>query len=271
MNPTILTFPSLSKYANKSDWKLNRFDARNTSPLSGTFQDIARPGAYFSCDLSWNVLSYADSQLLLAWSMQMSRAGFRTALPNYAYEIQGVGTGTPTVDGGSQTGNSLLTEGWTDSISGILLPGDMFQVYGGTITFLTAPANTYAITAEDFYGNSIAIGTGNGVATTFNLPNAFFTGYNVYVNAVLQTYTTDYTTTMQHQLLMVTASAASNGSGVATIDFEPALRFSPVSGNSIVLSPCNAVFAFSKPDASISYTPPRIAAMALSLMEDVTL
>ncbi|MGA9855754.1 MAG: hypothetical protein WBR29_10805 [Gammaproteobacteria bacterium] len=271
MNPTILTFPALSANPSKLDWKLNRFDARNVSPLSGTFQDVVRPGAYWSCEMSWNVLSYADSQLLMAWSAQMSRGGFRTALPNYAYVIQGSGAGTPVVDGASQTGTSLTTDGWTPSSSNVLKAGDMFNVYAGSITFVTAPANTYLVTFTDYYGNSYSIGTGNGSTLTWNLPATFFTGYNVYVNAVLQTYTSQYTTTMQHQLLMVTANASSNGSGVATLNFEPALRFSPTNGSAIILSTPSAAFAFTKAGANISYTAPRIAALSLSLLEDIQL
>jgi len=40
----------------------------------------------------------------------------------------GVATGTPIVDGGSQTGNVLLTKGWTGNTAGILLAGDYIQV-----------------------------------------------------------------------------------------------------------------------------------------------
>lgn len=269
MNPTILDFPTLSAGASELSWKLNRFDARNISPLSGTFQDIQRPGTFWSCDLTWRVLSYADAQLLLAWSTQMSRGGFRTMLPNEAYIIQGVGTGTPVVDGANQTGTALLTSGWTASITDILKTGDMFQIYNGSIVFTTAPASGAAIEFNDFYGNSYPIGTGNGTTTTWNLPNTFFTGYNVYIAGTLQG--SGYTTTMQHQLLMMTANASSNASGVATLNFEPALRFSPANGNSIILSTPSAAFAFAKPDASISYTPPRIGALSLSLVEDIQL
>ncbi len=271
MNPTILNFPTLSANASKLYWKLNRFDARNVSPLSGTFQDIVRPGAFWSLDMSWNVLSYPDSQLLQGWSAQMSRGGFRTALPNYAYTILGSGAGTPVVDGASQTGSSLTTNGWTASSTNVLMVGDMFEIYGGTITFVTAPANTYAITFNDYYGNSYSIGTGNGATTTFNLPATFFTGDHVYVNGVQQTYTTNYTTVMQHQLLQVTANASSNASGVAVVNFEPILRFSPANGNALILTNPSAVFAFAKPAAPISYTAPRIAALSLSLAEDIQL
>jgi hypothetical protein len=41
---------------------------------------------------------------------------------------QGIGTGTPLVMGGSQSGNSLITDGWTISQTNILKAGDMIQI-----------------------------------------------------------------------------------------------------------------------------------------------
>jgi hypothetical protein len=40
----------------------------------------------------------------------------------------GVATGTPLVKGGSQTGNSLITDGWTISTTDILKAGDLIQI-----------------------------------------------------------------------------------------------------------------------------------------------
>lgn len=41
---------------------------------------------------------------------------------------RGVATGTPLVNGGSQTGQTLVTDGWTTSQTGILKKGDMIQL-----------------------------------------------------------------------------------------------------------------------------------------------
>ena len=40
----------------------------------------------------------------------------------------GIGTGTPLVDGGSQSGASLVTNGWTASQTGIVKDGDVFTI-----------------------------------------------------------------------------------------------------------------------------------------------
>lgn len=49
---------------------------------------------------------------------------------------RGVGTGTPLVKGGSQTGDSLITDGWTTSTTGILKAGDWIQLGSGSATRL---------------------------------------------------------------------------------------------------------------------------------------
>jgi hypothetical protein len=44
---------------------------------------------------------------------------------------RGVATGTPLVNGGSQVGNELITDGWTTSQTGILRAGDYIQIGSG--------------------------------------------------------------------------------------------------------------------------------------------
>lgn len=43
---------------------------------------------------------------------------------------RGIATGTPLVKGASQTGRSVITDGWTASITGILLAGDFLKFFG---------------------------------------------------------------------------------------------------------------------------------------------
>lgn len=45
---------------------------------------------------------------------------------------RGIATGTPLVKGASQTGQSLITDGWTTSQTGILKAGDYFQLGSGS-------------------------------------------------------------------------------------------------------------------------------------------
>lgn len=169
MNPTIINFPSVAN-PSRITWQLNRLDTRFKSPLSGTFQDIQRPGANWVCDMSWEVLSYADSQQLAAWSDQMSQAGVRTYLQNFIYIPQGSSRGAVVVNGANQTGTSLVCN--------------------------QAPVGTNLVVAGDF----IVITSG--------------------------THT---------QLLRITQNSSSDGSGNITLNFTPAMRFSPANGSQIFI------------------------------------
>lgn len=53
----------------------------------------------------------------------------------YAYDPdrrtpRGVGTGTPLIKGASQTGETITTDGWTSSTTGIILAGDYIEIAG---------------------------------------------------------------------------------------------------------------------------------------------
>lgn len=62
-----------------------------------------------------------------------SPSGFGTA--------RGVATGTPLVNGADQTGNTLITDGWTISQTGILKNDDYFQLGSGSTATLHSVVN----------------------------------------------------------------------------------------------------------------------------------
>ena len=58
---------------------------------------------------------------------------------------RGAATGTPRVDGASQTGRSVETKGWTPEVTGILLAGDFVKFAGHDKVYMaTADANSDA-------------------------------------------------------------------------------------------------------------------------------
>ena len=91
---------------------------------------------------------------------------------------RGVGTGTPLVNGASQTGRSLVTDGWTAGQTGILKAGDMIQL-GSAST-----ARLYQILADansDGSGNAtfdvwpeIATAWDDNAAITVTAPKGVF-------------------------------------------------------------------------------------------------
>ena len=55
----------------------------------------------------------------------------------------GVGTGTPLVDGASQTGSSLLTDGWGNTVTNSVRAGDAIKIAGDNAVYIvTADANS---------------------------------------------------------------------------------------------------------------------------------
>lgn len=116
--------------------KNSSFDLRfNTqlfqSPLNGNIQRIAQDGSL------WTATYTLPPMKRIQYSVWQ---GFFDSLEGqantfYGYDpegttAQGVATGTPLVNGSSQTGSSLVTDGWTPSQTGILKAGDYFSVNG---------------------------------------------------------------------------------------------------------------------------------------------
>ena len=127
------------------------------------------------------------------------------------------------------------------------------------------PLPNYAYTQQEtIYGTPVVNGagqTGNALVTD---------GWDVSINGVLLPGDMfQVTNGTLHQLLMVIAQANSDVNGNSTILFEPALRFSPTTLSGLVLTSPPAYFSFAKPSAATHYTPPRIASIALSLIEDI--
>lgn len=59
--------------------------------------------------------------------------------------LMGGGGGTPLVNGATQTGSSIATDGWTASANGVLRAGDIIKFAGvNTVYFVTADVNSNA-------------------------------------------------------------------------------------------------------------------------------
>ena len=56
-------------------------------------------------------------------------------LPGSGLAANGAGGGTPLVDGSSQAGTSLNTDGWSASVTGVMKAGDCFTIYNTLVLF----------------------------------------------------------------------------------------------------------------------------------------
>jgi len=130
---TIQTFPTLTRMAapRSIEWRIEANTQTFTSPLSGSVQTLELPGARWGVSFVFEDLPEADSVKLETFLAKMRGQAGRCYLYHFARPTpRGVATGTPLVKGANQTGNTLVTDGWSNSITGILLAGDFFGVNG---------------------------------------------------------------------------------------------------------------------------------------------
>jgi len=108
-----------------------------SSPFTYSQQAQAHQGQLWSVDVSYPPLVRADAEEVLAFLLSLNGPGgsFLAGDPLAAVP-RGTATGTPVVSGDGQTGQSLVTTGWTISTTGILLAGDYIQLGTGTDTHL---------------------------------------------------------------------------------------------------------------------------------------
>ena len=100
------------------------------SPLSGAVQTTAMSGARWTATYSYPPMTHAEAGEFLAFliSLQGSENRFNAWDPLHKLKgNRGTPTGTPLVDGASQTGVTLATDGWSASTN-VLKKGDYFVV-----------------------------------------------------------------------------------------------------------------------------------------------
>jgi hypothetical protein len=148
----------------------------NVSPLSNSVQTIEIPGARWTANMSFSNMEAEESRVLSAFLARLRGSSGRFKLKDFTHPTPRGSNlhSIVTVNGASQTGNSINTSGWTASQTGALLVGDYIQ----------------------------------------------------FVN---------------NELKIVTADVTADGSGDATITFEPPIRTIPGDGNTITTTACETI------------------------------
>lgn len=124
---TILDFPTLTRAPTASRWRLQAMTQSHRSPFNGAEQTLLMPGARWACTLDFASLSNADWRNLGQFLAQLQgRAGRFLFKPTWCVPRSTVSYGTPLVNGGSQTGSSLVTDGWANSTT-VMQTGDFFS------------------------------------------------------------------------------------------------------------------------------------------------
>lgn len=103
--------------------------ASSQSPFTGQQQFQTYTGQWWSASVTLctlNRASAAEWQSFLA-KLRGKQGTFMMGDPDAATP-QGTPVGTPLVNGASQTGNTIITDGWTASADDVLLAGDYIQI-----------------------------------------------------------------------------------------------------------------------------------------------
>ena len=117
-----------------------------TSPFTGQRQMFSYPNQHWRVDMNISAMNRTEGEALVGQllSLNGSFGTFYLGDPLYTTP-KGIATGTPLLNGASQTGNTIITDGWTASQTGIVKAGDWLQVGTGStrqLVKVTADANS---------------------------------------------------------------------------------------------------------------------------------
>lgn len=202
--PELITVPT-SSCAASVIMTLTRVVGVTASPFTLSEQTFRWPGEAWSLDFQLPVIkgrATASDWITFGIKAEGRFNYFLLGDPS-AKEPRGLATGTPVVNGGGQTGNVIVTDGWTPSITGILLKGDYIQIGTGTTA----------------------------------------------------------------RLYMITEDVNSDGSGNATLPIAPALRYSPIDNQAIVVSEPKGLFRMMENSWSWSVLPGQLYRLSFQAVE----
>lgn len=145
---TISTFPVVPA-PSRVRWTLGVLAAISDSEFTHDDQAFPYAGERLEVDVTMPPMTRQKGGAAFAGFLAGMRgvSGLCSFGPRYqgSWGPLGIGTGVPKVNGAGQVGSTLATNGWTHSITGILLTGDFIQVQGANyyhLHILTADANS---------------------------------------------------------------------------------------------------------------------------------
>lgn len=173
---TTLTFPTLSRAPDTFEFGLVHNTQTFTSPLSATVQTVEIPSARWRFAFALDSMVEADAALVQGFLAQLRGQAGRFYMHNMARPTpRGIATGTPLVKGASQTGTSIVTDGWTPSQAGILKVGDFFGIGGELKMVVSADVNSdVAGEATIVFEPPIRTSPADNAAVVISSPTAVF-------------------------------------------------------------------------------------------------
>lgn len=103
--------------------------AVSVSPFTAQQQAFQHQGQVWQAEITLPNMTRAQAEPWIAAFLQLNgRYGTFRLGDSAGRAPRGIATGTPLVKGASQTGQTLITDGWTPSQTGILKAGDYIQI-----------------------------------------------------------------------------------------------------------------------------------------------
>ena len=124
----ILSFPNVS--ADSESWQMIANTQVFTSPLNGASQTASLPGARWGATLSYTNRDGVEAKKLQAFLTALRGRAGRFYLSPHDSTPNGTAAGSGVVNGSSQTGGSLITNGWDINQPLLLAAGDYIEVNG---------------------------------------------------------------------------------------------------------------------------------------------
>jgi hypothetical protein len=104
----------------------------NMSPFSARQQVYKYNSQFWEADITLPRMKREDAEYWITFLMKLNGAYGTFLLGDPAASTaRGVATGSPVVNGASQTGYELITDGWTADTTGIMKAGDYIQLGSG--------------------------------------------------------------------------------------------------------------------------------------------
>ena len=126
-----LTLPS-TPLPSQSKFRMRNAVAVVESPFTLSTQKFEHQGKRWEAEIVLPPMRRAKAEAWIALVAKLQGAYGTFLMGDWDGRVpRGIATGTPLVNGAGQTGDTLITDGWTNNRTGILLAGDYLQLGTG--------------------------------------------------------------------------------------------------------------------------------------------
>jgi len=138
---TTFAFPSITPTTNTFELVANTRTFQ--SPLTNAIQTSSRKGSLWRASLQFTNLTGDDRREMQAFVVKLNGQQHRFTLHDHSYTRRGAGGGTLLINGGTQSGTSLVCDGATASVNNYLRAGDYIS-FNNELHMVIADANSDA-------------------------------------------------------------------------------------------------------------------------------